>query len=411
MKALVFRYSLPRLAATRVLSSVTPSAFFGPWSPLQLEEIPEPPLPADDWLRVRIVRCGICGSDAKQAFLKGDQDNPMTALISFPHVLGHEAAGVIEEAGSAVGERRVGERIVINPWLSCGPRGLEPPCRFCADGQYSNCERFTEGRLAPGIHAGNCADVPGAFAERIVVHESQAIPIPEGVSWEAAALADPFSVSLHSVLLSPPPNDGPAVVFGSGTLGLLTIAVLRTLYPNVEVLAIARYPHQAELAKRFGADVLPNGTDAIVEEVARRAGGQVLRPWSKKPWTLRGAAVVYDTVGSPKSVELSLRMATTRGTIVVSGVEAPRRFEWTPLYFKEVSIMGSNAFGVETFEGRRLHAMEVYFELLARGLDVTPIITHHFPLARYREALLVLRNKGKSGAVKAMFTFDGTEDA
>jgi len=68
-------------------------------------------------------------------------------------------------------------------------------------------------------------------------------------------------------------------------------------------------------------------------------------------------------------------------------------------------VVGSNAFGVEAFEGRRLHAMQVYFELLRRGLDVTPIVTHRFPLDRYREAFLPLRRKGKAGAVKALFTF------
>ena len=70
-------------------------------------------------------------------------------------------------------------------------------------------------------------------------------------------------------------------------------------------------------------------------------------------------------------------------------------------------MVGSNAFGVETFEGRRLHAMEVYFELLKRGLDVAPIVTHRFSLDRHREAFLAVHRKGKTGAVKAAFTFDG----
>ena len=69
-------------------------------------------------------------------------------------------------------------------------------------------------------------------------------------------------------------------------------------------------------------------------------------------------------------------------------------------------MVGSNAFGVETFEGRRLHAMEVYFELLKRGLDVTPVVTHRFPPDRYREAFLAVHRKGKTGAVKATFSFD-----
>ena len=90
-------------------------------------------------------------------------------------------------------------------------------------------------------------------------------------------------------------------------------------------------------------------------------------------------------------------------------MEAPRRFEWTPLYFKKVQVVGSNAFGVETFEGQRLHAIQVYFELLRRGLDVTPIITHRFPLARYREALLAVHRKAATGAVKVVLTFNGEE--
>src|SRR5437867_9483917 len=99
MKAILYRYSLPRLAATRFLSSISPSAFVGPLSPMTLTDIPDPQLPGDDWLVVRTVQTGICGSDAKQVFMKGDRDNPVTALISFPHVLGHEIVGVVERAG------------------------------------------------------------------------------------------------------------------------------------------------------------------------------------------------------------------------------------------------------------------------------------------------------------------------
>lgn len=406
MQALVFHYSLPRLVATRLLAMVTDGAYVGPLAPLRLETVPEPRPLADDWLVVRTVRCGICGSDAKQAFLHGNRDNPLTALLSFPHVLGHEAAGVVEQVGPGVRARRAGERVVINPWLSCGPRGIDPPCASCQAGDYPLCARFTEGRFSPGIHAGNCRDVSGGFAERVAVHESQAFPIPEGVDWDAAALADPFSVSLHAVLRTPPPAGGPALVLGCGTLGLLTVAILRALHPQVEVFALARYDHQARLALQFGAARVFRAAEQVVEGVAAAVGAQVLRPADGKPWLLRGVGVVYDTVGSPASVELALRVAAPRAAIVVSGVEPPARFEWTPLYFKEVSVVGSNAFGVETFEGRRMHAMEAYFELVQRGLDVTPIVTHRFRLDEYGRAFRALRRKGRSGAVKAMFTFD-----
>lgn len=375
---------------------------------MSLTDIPEPKLPADDWLIMRTVLCGICGSDAKQAFLKGSQDNPVTALISFPHVLGHEMVGVVEQVGPAVRERKVGDRIVVNPWLSCAPRGIEPKCAACDRGDYQLCERFREGNIAPSIHIGNCSDVAGGFAERVAVHESCAFAIPDGMSWETAVLADPFSVQLHAVLNHPPSElDGPAVVFGCGTLGLLTIAILHNLHPDVPVLAIARYPHQAELALRFGArEVLPETADTAVERLADITGHDILRPWSKKPWLWRGAGIVYDTVGSPESVELSLRLVSPRAKVVITGVEAPKRFEWTPLYMKEAQLVGSNAFGIETFEGRRMHSMQVYFELVARGMEVTQIITHRFPLADYKPAMLALREKAKSAAVKVLFEYE-----
>jgi threonine dehydrogenase-like Zn-dependent dehydrogenase len=91
--------------------------------------------------------------------------------------------------------------------------------------------------------------------------------------------------------------------------------------------------------------------------------------------------------------------------VAISGVEAPRRFEWTPLYFKELRLAGCNAFAIEEFEGRRIHAMEVYFELVRRGLDLTPLITHAYPLGEYRRAFLSLADHGRSGAVKAVFDF------
>src|SRR5215470_78238 len=139
MRALVFRNSIPRQVITRVLAYASPQALVGPTAPMQLEEIPDPKLPADDWLTIRTRLCGICGSDYKQVFLKGSMDNPMTSLISFPQVLGHEVVGTIERVGPGARTRRVGERVVLNPWLSCGPRGITPPCPECRQGQYSIC--------------------------------------------------------------------------------------------------------------------------------------------------------------------------------------------------------------------------------------------------------------------------------
>ena len=153
------------------------------------------------------------------------------------------------------------------------------------------------------------------------------------------------------------------LVYGCGTLGLLTIAILRLLHPKSRVLAVARFPHQHALAERFGAATRCCRTSRprpSSPASARRPAAQVLTPWFGMPWVYGGGVdVVYDTVGFPETIEVGMRVAASRGAIVITGVEMPRRFEWTPLYFKEIAVIGSNAFGVEEFEGARRHSMEI----------------------------------------------------
>jgi threonine dehydrogenase-like Zn-dependent dehydrogenase len=395
MKALVFRHSLAREAASTIGGRVDQRAFVARFAPVRVEDIDELPLPAQDWVRVETTFSGLCGSDVKQILLNGSRDNPLTALVSFPHVLGHEAVGRRADTG---------ERVVLNPWLSCGPRGIEPPCEACKSGRYPWCRNFRSGTLPVSIHIGNCASAVGAHAERFAAHPCQLFAIPEGITDEAAVLADPVSVSLRSVLLAPPPPDGqPVLVYGSGTLAFAAIALIRHLYPATPVWAATRPGARAELAERMGAhEALSSSPDELVAQVARLAETTPLAPWSKRDWLQDGPAVVYDTIGSTETVETSLRLLATGGTLVVSGVEPPKRFEWTPLYFKELRVIGSNGFGIEDVGGVAKHSMEHYFDFVAGGMDLTPVITHRFGLERWDEAVLAVKNSRRTGAVKVL---------
>jgi threonine dehydrogenase-like Zn-dependent dehydrogenase len=394
LKALVFRHSLAREAAATIGGRIDQRAFVSRLSPVRLADVAEQPLPSQDWVRVETTFSGLCGSDIKQILLNGSRDNPLTALVSFPHVLGHEVVGRRSDTG---------ERVVLNPWLSCGPRGIDPPCESCKAGRYPWCRNFRTGDLPVSIHLGNCAAAAGAHAERFAAHVSQLFAIPDAVSDEAAVLADPVSVSLRSILLAPPPGDEPVLVYGSGTLAFAAIALLRHLYPATEVWAATRSGARAELATRLGAHAaLSSSPDDLVAEVARRVGTTPLQPWSKRDWLQDGPAVVYDTIGSTETVETSLRLLATGGTLVVSGVEPPKRFEWTPLYFKELRVIGSNGFGIEEVGGVAKHAMQHYFDFIAAGLDLTPVITHRFPLERWDEAVLAVKNSRRTGAVKVL---------
>lgn len=405
MQALVTTNNPLRLVSTKLLSLLSPKAFVGWQSPMQLRDIPEPVLPAEDWLVTKTRLCGLCGSDYKQVFMNGRPDNPMTSMISWPQVLGHEVVGEVVQVGSEVRNRRLGERVLLNPWLSCVTRGL-PPCEFCQRGKLAQCLNFGAGTIERGIHHGNSASATGGFAERVPGHESQWIPIPDTISDEQAVLGDPFSVSFHAILKAPPTEHATVLVYGCGTLGLLAIAILRAIYPTVTVLAVARYDHQAELARQLGAKmVLPHQpTRQLVGRIAEATGASLNKPWLGLPMLNGGVNAVYDTVSSAETMGVGLRVTRSFGFMVIIGVEPAKTFEWTPLYFKEINIIGSNGFGIEEFEGRRKHAMEWYFDFIQqRGLDVTPIITHHFAMRDYRDAFMSCYDQGRSGAVKVLF--------
>ena len=193
------------------------------------------------------------------------------------------------------------------------------------------------------------------------------------------------------------------LVYGSGTLAYAVIALVRFLYPDVEVWAATRPGARARLAVRLGAHAaLSSVPNVLVAEVARRVGASPLVPWSGREWLQDGPGVVYDTIGSVETVETSLRLLMTGGSLVVSGVEPPKRFEWTPLYFKELRVVGSNGFGVESVRGVAKHAMLHYFDFVGAGFDLTPVITHRFPLERWDEAVLALKDAGRTGAVKVL---------
>jgi threonine dehydrogenase-like Zn-dependent dehydrogenase len=142
-----------------------------------------------------------------------------------------------------------------------------------------------------------------------------------------------------------------------------------------------------------------------VERLAAWSGG-VLRPTMEGldgiPMCHPGGVdVAYDTIGKPETFEVEVRVLKARGTLVKSGVHPPGRWEWSPLYFKEISWVGSNAFGIEEVEGVRRHGIEHYLDMAAAGrVDLTGLLTHTFGLSAWRDAFLAVADQGASGAIK-----------
>jgi threonine dehydrogenase-like Zn-dependent dehydrogenase len=379
-------------------------------SPVRLTEVPDARPLRPDWVVTRPRLVGICGSDSKQVLLdfgENEADNAMAAFCSFPQVLGHEVVADVVELGPQAKGLEVGQRVVLNPWLTCEPRGISPVCANCQEGDLSQCHSFADGDIAPGIHTGVSRDATGGYAELMPAHTSMLFPVPESIPDEKAVFADPFAVSLHSVTRNPPPPGGKAVVYGAGSLGSCAIAILAALYPDVEVAVVARFPAQAELARKLGASLVVDHEPrlAVVEQLADWSGGVLRKPLAGLPMAHPGGVdVVYDTVGKPETFEVGVRLLRKRGTLVKSGVHAPGRWEWSPLYFKELHWVGSNAFGIEEVEGRRQHGIRHYLDLVEAGrVDLTGMLTHTFALEDWREAFRTIADQGETGAIKVAF--------
>jgi threonine dehydrogenase-like Zn-dependent dehydrogenase len=378
--------------------------------PFGLHHVEDARLVRPDWVITRPLLAGVCGSETKLVlgdFDTGDIDNPMAAFSSIPHIPGHEVVAEVVTLGPEATGLEVGQRVLLNPWLSCGPRGVDPPCPACQRGELNLCWSFTNGALGPGVHVGVATDAPGGWADLMAAHDSMLIPIPDSISDEEAVLADPFAVSLHAILRCPPPPAGRALVYGAGALGVTSVAILRSLYPDVDVAVVARFPAQAELARKFGAGlVVPHEPRLeLIEALAQWSGGVLHTAYAGLPMAHPGGIdVVYDTVARPETLEVGVRVLAERGTLVQTGVHTPGRWEYTPIYFKELSIVGSNAFGIEEVEGVRQHAIRHYLDLVLAGrVDLSGMLTHRFPLDHWHEALRALSTQEESGAVKVAF--------
>jgi threonine dehydrogenase-like Zn-dependent dehydrogenase len=408
MKAIQFNASVPRYAFTMAAGRLKREAYYrGPASTTRLVDIPEPELVNENWVKVRTTYGGVCGSDINLMFLR---DTPYTEpYTTMPFTIGHENVGRVAEVGSNVEGFSAGDRVVMDPMLSCAARDIEPPCEPCGRGDYSQCQNMREGSLSPGFYAGFCGPCGGSWSEYFVAHKSQLVKVPDSITDEEALLFEAFTVPLHSVMRNLPAPGETALVYGCGAIGMLAVASLKALAPECRVIVIARYPFQAEVARGYGAEeiIMQRDVDDLYAEVARLTGAQVLKPMIGDRYLNGGPDVVLDCVGSRDTLDDSLRMTTSGGRVVLIGlVNFAKGLDWTPIWFNELSVSGSLCSASDSYQGRTMKTFEWARDLIAGGkVRVEHLLTHVWKLDEYVEMIETATSKGGTGCIKQAFRF------
>ena len=383
-----------RAAASRVKRLDT-SRF----SPLGLGHVPEPELPTPEWVRVRPLLAGICGSDL--GTLSAESSPYFSPLTSPPFVMGHEIVG---EVVTSNGGFRAGERVVVEPALNCTVRGIDPPCAYCASGRYALCVKVTEGDIAPGIQTGFCGSTGGGWSEgTLVAHPSQLHRVPDDVTDEAAVAIEPLACAVHAALAASPGSGDTVVVLGAGNIGLFTVAALRGLTDAGRIVSVAKHERQGREALRLGADEVVHPKE-IYAGLPEMLGATVHKPELGKPVVLGGAERVFECVGSPGTIEDATRLCAPGGEVTLVGMPGARStLDLTPLWHGEVKLTGAYAYGVEErIGGEGVKSFEIALRM-APEIKLDSLVGPRYRLREYREAIAAARASGRRGSVKVVF--------
>jgi L-iditol 2-dehydrogenase len=398
------------------LGRLSDAAFHGWASGLRLAELPDPELPGPDWARLRVVAAGICGTDLST--LAYETSLSLEPFASFPAVLGHEVLARVEDLGQAVRGFERGQRVVVDPIVSCAVRGRAPPCRSCAEGLTAACARSGEAGeiavrgapLARGQCVGFHRDLPGGWGERMIAHASQLHPVDPALDDRTAVLLEPLAIALHAVLRAEVRPRARVLVLGSGPIALGAVWALRATGFEGPLAIQVKREREAAIARALGADETVAPGEAA-RAALLRTGARPFKPLvGPEVFAGGGYDVVLDCVGSRATLRQAIGWAAPGGQVALVGCAGRMRgLDLAFVWAHELRIQGTAGYGPDAWRGERLHAFERAMRLLRDGrAPVREMVTHQFTLAEYRRAFAAASDHAGSGSVKIVLRPDGT---
>jgi threonine dehydrogenase-like Zn-dependent dehydrogenase len=391
--------SAPRYVGARTIGAKAPGLVAGPLAPIRLvnRTDPQPPKDRPGWARVRPVLSGICGSDL--ATISGQTSFYFSPLVSLPFVPGHEVVGELLDDCE---DLPAGTRVVLSSVLACAARGEDPPCANCAEGATNRCDRVTVGHLKAGLQTGYCKDTGGGWSRLMVAHRSQLWAVPDGMDDRTALLLEPFADAIHAALRARPQPGDAMLIVGAGTVGILTLIATKLLSQAGHVIVAAKHPRQRAAAKMAGADEIVHPPHAA-KAVRRHTSAVKLTPERGQDFLLGGVDIAIESVGSKSALDLALRSTKAGGTVVLSGIPGGGA-DLTPLWFRELELVGAYTTGLETLaDGTTKPTFQLAIELASNLPMLADMVGATYPLDRWREALDHAMSAGKLGTFKVAF--------
>jgi L-iditol 2-dehydrogenase len=278
----------------------------------EYRDVPEPEIGPDEVL-IQVKACGICGSDVHGM-------DGSTGRRTPPLIMGHEASGVIADRGENVVEWQKGDRVTFDSTIYCGQ------CYFCRQGMTNLCDH----RRVLGVSCeAYCQN--GALAEYVAVPQRILYRLPEGLSFEQAAMVEALSIAFHAVGRTPIALNDTAVVIGAGMIGTLVIQSLRAAGCG-RIMAVDLDQDRLDLACQLGAvEALRSDADDVVARVLKRTAG-------------RGADVAFEVVGITPTLRLAVQCLRKGGSLTLVGNLSPTtEFLLQAAVTRELTLYGSCA--------------------------------------------------------------------
>jgi len=342
---------------------------------LEYMEVPTPKLKQAEDVLIRVQACGICGSDLR--YWEGE--NPW-ALHTLGHhvdnppniIMGHEYAGTVVQVNSSIYEHLLGTRVGVQPYRACGQ------CAYCRSGRHNLCKATIHTGHAQGW--GEMEFYPGAYAEYCLAWGDLVYPIPDGISFQEAAMADIFGVAVHAAGRTKIPKDAAVLCIGGGPVGL-SIGQVAMARGARKVFVAESSPVARRMLAQFDLTVIDPGS--IREELAAHLG-------------LPEVGVIYDSVGITETFTEAIPLLGPSGVYVNLAVHsASLSFNATLLGSEKTITTSSNAY----YDDVR----EAYDLIFSRQVHAGPMISHCLPLTEYRKAFDLLLSSPKQ-AYKVVFT-------